>query len=251
MTNPEFEALRRFAASTRNRGGFGVPYATLDGNDGKWGAGRKGTDIKGRHLVAATTDVMHGHQKFVDNKPIYSVGRIADGFVPDRDKLGDHDEMLWPKKGKDPWQLVVFMPMFDPETHEPFLFTSTNNGGRDAVGSLVGATLDNEEAHPEDAGKIPLVELGVDSYKNTRGKTIFYPLFDIIKFVEMPAAILRIKPPPPFLAIEDHSQPAAETIPPADVVEASAAPKPPPKQKPQTKPATKYYRDDMDDEIPF
>jgi hypothetical protein len=245
----EHELLRRFAASTRTRGGFGVPLAKLDGNDGKWSAGKKGVDIKGRHVVAVTKDVMHGHQKFVNSKPVYAVGRIVDDdFVPDRSMLGDLDEDLW-AKGKDPWQPVLFLPLFDPETHEVFLFTSVNDGGRDAVGKLVGATLDNEEVHPEDAGKLPLVELGVDSYTNTHGKKIFYPLFDILEFVEMPTSILRIKPPPP-LAIEDHTQPPAKTIPSSDAVETSTTSTPPTKPKRKAK-TVAPYRGDMDDEIPF
>jgi|SRR6516165_675558 hypothetical protein len=251
MSNSEFEALRRFAASTRSRSGFGVPLVKFDGNNGKWSAGKKGIDMNGRHLVAVTVDVMHGHQKFVDNKPTYAVGRIGDGFVPKRDKLGDLDEDLWPKKGKDPWQFVLFLPLFDPETHEVFLFTSASDGGKDAIGALVDAYLDNCEAHPEDAGKPPLVELGVDSYTNTHNKTIYVPLLDIIGFVEMPATILRIKPPP-LPVIEDQPQPPAETMPPVDAVEASTAPKPPPKQKSKaTKPPATSLKDDMDDIVPF
>jgi hypothetical protein len=125
------------------------------------------------------------------------------------------------------------MPMHDFETHEPYLFTSQNKGGRDDVANLVDALFDCYDAHPQDVDKLPICDLSSDSYINTHGKRIFFPIFEIVGWTGRPAEIRRIKPPPvDTLAIEHKSEPAAST--------------PPVKPTASAKPAR-----DMDDEIPF
>ena len=168
----ELDLLRSFAASSRSRADFGVPFLKCDGHDGAWKAGKNASAMDGRRLVADVLDIMHGHQKFENKKPIYALGRVADRFEPQRSALGDSDEARW-VDGKDPWAAVVLLPMWDPETREPFLFTSANQGGRDGVSTLVDAFLDNCQTRPKDNRKLPLVELSSDSYTNTQGKQIF------------------------------------------------------------------------------
>jgi len=125
------------------------------------------------------------------------------------------------------------MPMYDFETHELLLFASQNNGGRDAIGNLIDAMFDTYDAHPADVGKLPICELASDSYTNTHGKRIYFPIFEIVGWTERPAEVQRIKPPPiDMLAIENKSKPAGSI--------------PPIKPTASAKPAH-----DMDDEIPF
>ena len=64
------------------------------------------------------------------------------------------------------------------------------------VGDADLKSPDNLAAHPEDHGKVPLVELMTDSYHNNHGKQIFVPIFEIVGWVERPAAVRRILPPP-------------------------------------------------------
>jgi hypothetical protein len=119
MDKSELEYLRRFAATFRNRGGFGAMFVKLDGNTGEW---KKGKQPFNRQIIADVPDAMHGCQAFENNKAFYHIGRIADGFEPPRpESLGEH------------WRPVVLMPMYDVETHEPYMFTSQNKGGRDAI----------------------------------------------------------------------------------------------------------------------
>ena len=70
-------------------------------------------------------------------------------------------------------------------------------------------------ANPEDADKVPLCQLESDSYINTHNKRIFFPIFLVLDWVELPDAVRRIKPPPPppVLAIESKVEPAPESEP--------------------------------------
>jgi hypothetical protein len=222
MDESESKALRHFGAQFRNRGGFGSMFAKHNGDTGAWKGGKDGIDMKGRQVIADPHDAMHGFQTFEDKKPVYCIGRIADGWQPPAEE-----------KFSEAWKRVVLMPMYDLETHEPYLFTSQNNGGRDALGNLIDAMFDTYDAHPADVGKLPICELASDSYLNTHGKRIHFPIFEIVGWTERPAEVHRIKPPPiNMLAIENKSNPVE--------------PMPPIKLTASAKPAH-----DMDDEIPF
>jgi hypothetical protein len=180
MDKSELECLRRYASVARSRGGFGALFLKCDGNTGEWKAGKDGNDMAGRQLVADVPDAMQGFQKFENRKPIYVIGRICDGYVPpERSTLGDTDKTRW-HRGKDPWESVVLLPMYDPESREPFIFTSSNGGGKDAVTALVDAVVDNAALHPDDADKLPLCQLSGDHYENSHGKTIYTPIFEIM-----------------------------------------------------------------------
>jgi hypothetical protein len=43
---------------------------------------------------------------------------------------------------------------------------------------------------------VPLIELAADSYRNTHGKQIFIPIFDINDWIERPTGVRRVLPPP-------------------------------------------------------
>jgi hypothetical protein len=208
MDSKELEHLRRFASTARGQNGFGVTFVRCDGNNGAWPPGKNRIDMVGKKLVAETVDAMHGHVNYTNKKPGYAIGRMADGYLPDRHALGDTHENHW-HNGKDPWEATVLLPLFDPETREVYLFTSSNDGGRKAVAALIDAVTDNAVAHPEDADKAPLCQLESDSYINTNNKRIFFPIFSILDWVERPDAVRRIKPPP-VLTIESKPEPEPE-----------------------------------------
>jgi hypothetical protein len=195
MDKSELEHLRRFATAFRSRGGFGTPFVKLDGNNGTWKMGKDPFDVKGRRLIADTHDAMHGLQCFEDKKPIYFIGRLAEAWEPPSAEKFDEN-----------WKPVVLMPMYDLETHEPYLFTSQNKGGRDGIANLVDAMFDCYDAHPQDIGKLPICELATDSYINSHSKQIFVPIFETVGWTERPTEVGRIKPPPAaVLAIENKS----------------------------------------------
>jgi hypothetical protein len=224
MNESELKALRHFAAQFRNRGGFPGIFVKCDGNTGDWKGGKNATDMKGRQVIADTHDAMHGLQTFEDKKPTYCIGRIADGW-----------QLPAEAKFDEAWKPVVLLPMYDFETHELLLFTSQNKGGRDAIGNLVDAMFDTYDAHPADVGKLPICELASDSYLNTHGKRIHFPIFEIVGWTERPAEVHRVKPPLiDVLAIENKSKRA----------ESTPSPKPTASAKPPR-------HADLDDEIPF
>jgi hypothetical protein len=227
MDKSELEYLRRFTATCRQRGDFGAPILKCDGNTGDYKAGKAAKDMNKAHLVAEVPRIMIGHQKIAKGqKPLYAIGLVADGFQPlSKKELGDDRDA---ENGG--WAEVSMLPMFDQETREVYLFTATSQGGRDGIATLADAYLQNAEHHPEDADKLPLIELASDSYINTAGKRIFYPVLEILAWVPRPAAVRYLEPPPVTL---EASQPAKiETV-----------------SAPPAKKAEK--RTDMNDEIPF
>jgi hypothetical protein len=249
MNTTDLQLLRNFAATSRSRSGFGIPYLKLSGDDGKWTAGKNATDMDGRRLVADVPDTMTGHQKFEGGrKPVYAVVRVLDGVAPpSRDELDERDESRW-LNGKDPWQPVTLVPVFDPESREPFLFTTTTSGGHDAVASLITAYTDHCEEH-SDRNELPLVELNSDSYLNTHGKRIHFPIFEILSWVERPAAVLRIKPPP-LTTLMLEAKAVDSMIKPATPETEFGAPTQPREAAVKAKPK-RSIKADMDDEIPF
>src|SRR5262249_24085744 len=102
-------------------------------------------------------------------------------------------------------------------------------------------------ANPEDADKVPLCQLESDSYINTHNKRIFFPIFLVLDWVELPDAVRRIKPPPPVLAIESKVEPAPESEPESD---GGGETRLPPKRKRQ-RVAAGGGGNVIDDEIPF
>src|SRR5262249_61295632 len=97
-----------------------------------------------------------------------------------------------------------------------------NRGSRSAVANLIGAYADNAAAHPEESGKVPLIELATDSYKSQHGKQIYVPTFEILKWVERPDAVRRILPPPiKMLDLAALPAPAPTAIPIQQPVESS------------------------------
>jgi hypothetical protein len=94
------------------------------------------------------------------------------------------------------------------------LYTATSQGSRDGITNVADAFLENGEHHPEDADKLPLIELASDSYVNSKGKRIFFPVFEILAWVERPAAVRHLRPPPvALLTLEADGKSGPKALP--------------------------------------
>ena len=235
----ELDLLRNFAATAR-RGGFGSSGFKCDGANGEFRriADKTGKTMNLQRWAATVADVMVGYQRIEKGKsPIYIVGRVSDGFAPPtREELGDLDHE------KDPWTLASWVPFWNPDSREVLLFHAANDGSRDAVANLVQAYVDNREAHPDQANYDPLIELSADHYDGHH-RRIYFPLFDIVDWVERPAAVQRVLPPP-VRALDLKALPPSQ--PPAESIASTESAAPLVKVKPK-----KSAGRDMDDEIPF
>ena len=166
----------------------------MDGTNGEYHrfTDKTGPKMNGQRWAGTIADTMVGYQHVEKGKsPTYIVGRVSDGYVPpDREELGD-----LPEPGeKDPWTPATWLPFWHLETREVLLFHAANDGSRKAVGNLVQAYADHRKAHPDQADYDPLIELNADHYAG-KHRRIFYPLLDIVDWVQRPERLLRVIPP--------------------------------------------------------
>jgi hypothetical protein len=226
----------------------------MDGNTGKYHrTGKTNTDAMNHQKLACDpVDAMTGVQKFENKIPIYQIGRVAAGYEPPaREQLGDLDEKRWPN-GKDPWMPVYLLPFWDVETREVLLFSATSQGSRDAVARLIECYINNVEVHPEDLHRVPLIELESDHYVNKHGKEIYYPIFSILSWIDRPAAVRRILPPPAILELKALPAPAGTpATPPTPTKSDKRTPVVKTKAKKSTADDVGSKLADFDDEVPF
>lgn len=190
----DLQPFEEFGNENSGQFGFEATVLKFNGQTGEWTAWKNGTSMNGKKLVADVPDLMKGWMRFKDRKPIYAVVRFADRISPPlREDLSDTDETLWDEKQGDPWKPVTVLPFFDLETREPFIFTTSTDGGTKAVASLVNAFV--AERRERSSKKLPIVELDSDSYVN-KGKRIFTPVLSIIGWTDRPDAVKRSLPPP-------------------------------------------------------
>jgi hypothetical protein len=205
----DLEKLRGYAAASRSQVNFaGATFIKFDWKVGKWTAGKAGTDMTGRQLVADLPDAMGGFQRFESGqKPQYALTQILDSAVApiERDDLGDTDYL-----DKDPWVAVTVIPFFNPETHQVFVVSAAYSA-RDAASNLIDALLDHIAAEPEAATKLPIVTLGVREYTKGDGNPGYAAQFDIEGWVDRPASVLHVKPPPLTITVEAASKTTSTT----------------------------------------
>ena len=139
----------------------------------------------GTHLVPHMGELKAGYIKWKDGAPeTETMVRIADGKpIPQREDLGDDDRNAWETDTNgtplDPWQTVNTLPMKDPETGQEFVFTTGSRGGIGAVGKL--STAYGRQTHKQ-AGKLPVIEIGSDSYRHKTYGDVSYPTFRIVEW---------------------------------------------------------------------
>jgi hypothetical protein len=125
---------------------------------------------------------MRGWVKFGDNKVVERrVGKIVDRFrVVEREELGDNDVRQWEKDGagqpRDPWVKQLYLPMVNVNTGEILTFVTSSHGGRSCIGALCQA-YEYQGAH---TGRLPIVALGVRSYKHKQFGEIENPALPVV-----------------------------------------------------------------------
>jgi hypothetical protein len=176
---------------------FDGDFLSFKHESGEWAAGKAKTDISGRRLIADVNNLILGWQKYKDDKFVYA----GHGFVrddhqpPARHQLDERNEARWKNK-KDPWTLTYYLAMFDPETREQFVYTTSSQGGKGALATLQDAFADHNEPRALDACELPVIELASDSYINSYDQRIFKPIFEITGWCELPPAFRAPRLPP-------------------------------------------------------
>jgi hypothetical protein len=252
MEKSDLDKLGSYAASSRSQGFGGATYIKFDHKTGNRSAGKAGTDIAGRKLVADTGDAMAGFQRLESGqKPQYALVRILDNVDPiKRNELSDTNPTHWLDDNKDPWVPVTGLSLYDEETRQSFIFIAAY-GARDAVADLLQAVVDHGIAHPEDADDLPLVEFCVREYLKNDGTTGYALYFEIDDWVDR-AAVPHVRPPPLNITSQaDKANGGGK----ATITSKSKSDKSTPDAQADAKPKRTISvpggKPDTDDEIPF
>ena len=252
MEKSELQKLQQYAAGSRSQvAGFGgAIFIKWDYKTGACTAGKANTDIAGRKFVADAGDAMAGFQRLEKGqKPQYALVRVLDNVDPiKRNELSDTNPKHWLDDNKDPWVPVTGLPFYDEETRQNYIIIAAY-GARDAVADLLQAVFDHGVAHPQDAGKLPLVEFCVREYPKNDGTTGYALYFEIDGWVDRPEAVLHVRPPP--LNITPQADKGNGKTASAATSTAASKPSPDDTAKPQRKIAVVGGKPDHDDEVPF
>jgi hypothetical protein len=151
---------------------------------GDWYLGEDKTPIGPTETFTANmNEIWRGWVRWWDGAVTDTVvGRIVDGFaLPPRETLGDQDEMKWevePSGAKrDPWARTVYLVLRRNATEELVTFTSSSDGGRQAVGRL-SDRFDRQLKKSQ--GKMPMVLLESETYDHKTYGLIKKPTFRIV-----------------------------------------------------------------------
>ena len=137
----------------------------------------------GTKLVPHMAELKVGFIKWKDGTPEdEAMVRIAEGKpIPQREDLGDDDRDAWETDPNgtpvDPWQEINTLRVKDPETGQEFVFTTGSRGGIGAIGKL--STKYGRQRHKQ-VGKLPVIEIGSDSYRHKQYGDVSYPTSDIV-----------------------------------------------------------------------
>ena len=253
MEKSELDKLRDYATSSRSSTGFlfgGATYLTFDWKEGRWLAGKNKTDLTNGQLVADLGDVMGGFQRLEKGmKPQYALTRILDPTVDpiERSELSNYVENR-ADGNKDVWVPVTASGFFDPESRASYIVIAAY-AARDAMSNLLDAYVDHVAAYPEAAEQLPLVTFGVREFTKSNGEPGYAAQFDIESWVNRPAAVLHIKPPP--IAVTTAEAVRAKTSGNGRGDESAPDDEKVAKLKPKRKIRAEGEAADWDQEIPF
>jgi hypothetical protein len=181
--------------------------------------------LLGTAVIPIMHEIRHGHVKWVNGKIVKpAIGRVIDGFRPNRDVLGDHDQNDWPwKDGKqsDPWVHTVLIPMVTRDGASLFTFSTHSFFGREAAYKLIQQYAAQARQHP---GHYPVIKLGTTINPTKKYGDIDGPELLIVDWADRPQQMLASLP----IEVVDESEPDDK----------------PPKK-------SGSFGSDMDDEIPF
>ena len=134
-------------------------------------------------LVPNMSELQAGYIKWHNSEPVdHAMIKIAEGQpMPQRLDLDAQDSDEW-ETGPDgvaidPWSDTNLLPFKDPQTGLEFVFTTSSNGGRNAIGKLATAYGSQRSRHD---GKLPIVEIGCGSYRHKVYGDVQYPIFRIV-----------------------------------------------------------------------
>jgi hypothetical protein len=196
--------------ATVNENAFLAAAASMAGGDqkpilkfskGDWTVGQEDEDVPiGTRLAADIVNAEWGWIRWHDNKPVERrMVLVASGQQsPTRDALGHEDKDLWKVgsdgKPQDPWQRTIEIPVreLDGEKRE-FLLAGSSNGFQGGCKALFAAF---GKGMRENAGKVPVIELGMSKYKhkNSEYGVIKTPEMAIVEWFD-PAAASAVAAP--------------------------------------------------------
>jgi len=194
------------ALTTHDTGGAVATYGSYDpyssyGQEAAAGGGNYLKFSKGDYLLGqAEEEVKEGTRaaanmaeftigwvKWKDKRPVERrMGLLAQGYKPEpRNALGDLDETQWDtdKDGKpqDPWQMTNELPLVTLDGEEQMTFSTSSRGGIGALGLLC---KEYGKEYRLREGKVPVIELAVDSYKHTDYGKVYVPKFPIVDWID-------------------------------------------------------------------
>ena len=77
---------------------------------------------------------------------------------------------------------------------QTFIYKASSLGGRKEFAALLRSISAQYEANPGDPAVVPIIELGVDSYKHNQYGKIFTPVFEIKKWATMDDTPSTVEP---------------------------------------------------------
>jgi hypothetical protein len=183
LTTYDVDVFAAFAnAASALAGGDSKPL--LKFAKGDWVCGQDSEEVPvGAKFAADVMNAEWGWVRWYDRKPVERrMCLVASGQQPaTRDALGHDDRQLWSlgndSTPQDPWQKVFEIPVreIDGERRE-FILTGSSKGFEGGCKQLFAAF---GKGMRENAGKVPVIALGVSKYKHSN------PAFGTIKTPEM------------------------------------------------------------------
>jgi hypothetical protein len=175
----EIVKFENYAALDAAIGSANVDNEPLRFKSGSFTRGFDKTPVSvGTRMMLHPVSVAEGFVKWEDGRPAeWQIRELANPTQKpiSRDELGDLDKNDW-VDGKDPWSPIMMVAMRD-ESGTTLTFSSSTTGGRNAIRMLRDWRLVRDR-HP---GRVPVVELDVDSYEHkTHRTTIEFPVFKIV-----------------------------------------------------------------------
>jgi hypothetical protein len=177
-----YDPFAAYGQEAANGGAF------LKFSKGEWLLGQNDDEVElGRRLAANMDELSIGWIRWADGKPAERrMGVLAQGYKPEpRDQLGYVDQDSWELdeegRPKDPWNFTNELPLADPGDGTQMTFSASSKGGIGAVGNLCKAYA---REYRQREGKIPVIELGRDSYKHAKYGKTYVPVLGIVDWVE-------------------------------------------------------------------
>jgi hypothetical protein len=184
-------------------GALATQFSYLKFIKGDWVAGANSDLVNNKRLVADMKGVQHGWEKWKDKQKVGErMHNMADGDRMElRNDLDEMDSGTWESDDKgqarDPWAMVVKLPLLDTDTGENYLFTSSSQGGKREIYALCGQ-------YARHRPKLPVVELTSDAYVHKQYGRTKIPLLKVVDWADDAGAMAPTAPrvaAPPLKAI--------------------------------------------------